>query len=176
MQVAREAAERRKREEEEAASARMAAEKTAAMEAERKAAAEKAALTDEVAPKLKDMVVRFVAAHHKKSLEGDVQGMVADYSDKVDYFTNGVVDRAWILQDEATYHNSHLMVEERVMGDVTVKHATQGGDYAVSYDLRVQAQNLGTRKPVNGVFSVRLVITHTSEGMRIILHHSEKKP
>ena len=176
VQVAREAAERRKREEEEAASARMAAEKTAAMEAERKAAAEKAALTDEVAPKLKDMVVRFVAAHHKKSLEGDVQGMVADYADKVDYFTNGVVDRAWILQDEATYHNSHLMFEERVMGDVNVKHATQGGDYAVSYDLRVQAQNLGTRKAVGGVFSVKMVITHTSEGMRIILQHSEKKP
>jgi hypothetical protein len=175
-QVARDAVERRKREEAEAASARVAAEKTAAMEAERKAAAEKAALTDEVAPKLKDMVVRFVAAHHKKSLEGDVQGMVADYADKVDYFTNGMVDRAWILRDEATYHNSHLMFEEKVIGDVTVKHATQGDGYEVSYKLRVQAQNMGTRKPVDGIFSVRLVITHTSEGMRIILHHSVKEP
>jgi hypothetical protein len=117
-----------------------------------------------------------VAAHHKKSLEGDVQGMVADYADKVDYFTNGVVDRAWILRDEATYHNSHLMFEERVVGDVTVKHATQGDGYTVSYDLRVQAQNLGTRKAVGGVFSVKMVITHTSEGMRIMLQHSEKKP
>ena len=176
VQVAREAAERRKREEEESASSRMAAEKTAAMEAARKAAAEKAALTDEVAPKLKDMIVRFVAAHHKKSLEGDVKGMVADYADKVDYFTNGLVDRAWILRDEATYHNAHLMFEERVIGDVTVKHSTQGDGYAVSYDLRLQAQNMGTRKPIDGVFSVRMVITHTSEGMRIILQHSEKKP
>lgn len=176
VQVAREAAERRKREEEEAASARMAAEKKATMEAELKAAAEKAALTDEIAPKLKDIVVRFVAAHHKKSLEGDVQGMVADYADKVDYFTNGVVDRAWISRDEATYHNSHLMFEERVMGDVRVKHSIQGGDYDVAYDLRVQAQNMATRKPIDGIFSVRMVIAHTSEGMRIILQHSEKKP
>ncbi len=175
-QMARETAERRKREEEEAASARMAAEKAAAMEAERKAAAEKAALTDEVAPKLKDMVVRFVAAHHKKSLDGDVQGMVADYADKVDYFTNGVVDRDWIMRDEATYHNSHFMFEEQVIGDVRVKHATQSNGYEASYDLRVKAQNMATRKPIDGVFSVRLVITHTSEGMRIILHHSEKKP
>ncbi len=176
VSVAREAAERRNREEEEAAAARMAAEKTAAMAAERKAAAEKAALTDEIAPKLKDMVVRFVAAHHKKSLEGDVQGLVADYADKVDYFTNGAVDRAWILRDEATYHNAHLMFEERVMGDVRVKHAIQGGDYEVAYDLRVQAQNMATRKPIDGIFSVRMVIAHTSEGMRIILQHSEKKP
>jgi hypothetical protein len=176
VKVAREEAERRKREEDEAASARMSAEKTAAMEAERKAAAEKAASTDLVAPKLKDLVVRFVAAHHKKSLDGDVQGMVADYADRVDYFTNGVVDRAWILRDEATYHNSHFMFEERIMGDMKVTHATQGDGYEAAYDLRVQAENMGTRKPVGGVFSVKMVITHTSEGMRIILQHSEKKP
>jgi hypothetical protein len=176
VEVARVAAERRKREEAEVASARMAAEKAAAMEAERKVAAEKAASTDVVAPKLKDMVVRFVEAHHKKSLDGDVQGMVADYADKVDYFTNGVVDRAWILRDEATYHNSHFMFEERIMGDMAVKHATQGDGYEAAYDLRVQAQNMGTRKPIDGIFSVRMVITHTSEGMRIILQHSEKKP
>lgn len=174
--AASESAERRKREEEAAAATRMAAEKAAAMEAERRAAAEKAALNDEIAPKLKDLVVRFVAAHHKKSLNGDVQGMVDDYAERVDYFTNGFVDRAWIFRDEQAYHSAHLMFEERILGDVTVKYADRGNGYVVTYDLRVQAQNQGTRKLVEGVFSVRMVITHTSEGMRIILQHSEKKP
>lgn len=175
-QAAREAAERRKREEEVAATARMAAEKAAALEAERKAAAEKAMQRDEITPKLKDMIVRFVSGHHQKSLDGDVKGMVADYADKVDYFKNGVVDRAWILRDEVDYHNSHVVLGERIIGDVMVKHAADSSGYEAIYDLRVQAQNITTRKLIDAAFSVRMVINLTPEGMRIILQHSEKKP
>ena len=174
--TAREEDERRKREAETAAISRMAAEKAAAAEAERKAAMEKAERDSEVAPKLKELIVRFVQHHHQKSLESDVRGMVADYAGKVDYFTNGEVDQAWILRDEETYHNTHSIKEERILRDVTVKPTAKGDGYEVTYDLHVLAQNLVTLKVVDGVFSVRMIIAHTAEGLRIILQHSEKKP
>jgi hypothetical protein len=176
---AKEEAARKMKAEEEARLVKIVQEQAAAMAAERKTAAEKAAAAAMAANAnqvLDEQIRKFVKAHHQKSKEGDVHGLVGDYTTRVDYFKNGVVDRAWVLQDEMKYHTSHIVLDEAVVGDIAIKPAGGGVGHEATYLLRAQTQDLNNNKIGGGMFAVKLIILETSEGLRIGLHHSEKKP
>ncbi|MBL9132414.1 MAG: hypothetical protein JNG86_14510, partial [Verrucomicrobiaceae bacterium] len=154
-------------------------EKEAAMEAARQSAAEHteaAARKAEVEPKLKSMIADFVRKHHQKSKDSDVDGLVGDYAARVDYFNKGIVERSWILEDEKKYHATQAIHEERITSDIIIRPDLKSGGYEVLYDLRLHAQNITNNKESGGDFSTRLIIGPTSEGLKIILHHSQKKP
>lgn len=170
--TAREEAERKKQQDEMAAAARMAAEKAAAMDAERKAAEVKTA--DE--NKLKAEIEAFVRKHHQKSKDSDVTGMVSDYAVKVDYFDKGVVEQNWILEDEMKYHSTQVILDERIISDIVIRPDLKSGGYETLYDLRLHAQNITTNKVSGGDFATRLVIRPTAQGLKIMLHHSQRKP
>ncbi len=66
--------------------------------------------TTNVSQPVDNPIRQFILNHHRKSEQGDATAMAADYADRVDYFSDGVVTSSHILRDEVQYHQSHRVL------------------------------------------------------------------
>jgi hypothetical protein len=79
----------------------------------------------------------FLLQHHAKSSRSDVNGLVADYGEKVDHFSHGIVDRAFIRKDELEYHAPGIKVTEEIFTRPNFsKIATNA--YSANYSITYQ--------------------------------------
>lgn len=119
---------------------------------------------------LANTVAQFVASHHKKASEGRVRDVVQDYAEMVDHFSNGMVLRDFILEDETKYHRNYNFVHEEVVGDVRVSNAGEGLLQA-QYVMRNQWQKAADGKQGGGLFDVTLTLAPQSGGSFLITKH-----
>ncbi len=115
----------------------------------------------------------FLILHHAKSSRGDVNGLIADYGEKVNHFNNGIVDRAFIRKDESEYHSSGTRVTETIITLPSIKRLPSDGNtwsvnYSISYH-RVRSDGRWTK----GISDVSLIIEVTNDGPLIVSQHAQ---
>jgi hypothetical protein len=115
-------------------------------------------------------IVNFITLHHQKSSNRDVDGMMADYAERVEHFKAGVVDRAYIRAEEEEYHAPGYTISERLRGAVRlseVEHDRVLAEYELQF-LRVGPDASWTK----GAADVTLEIQTTPQGLRIVKQNS----
>jgi hypothetical protein len=115
----------------------------------------------------------FLVAHHLKSTQGDVNGLISDYAERVDHFNNGVVNREFILKDELAYHSPGSRVSENIVTKPTI--ASLGNNrfsatYSISFH-RVRPDGHW----VKGQSEIDLQIEITPQGPRIIRQRAQSR-
>lgn len=115
---------------------------------------------------VEDQIKDFVTAHHLAAQAGDVDRLVRNYDERVDHFNNGWVDRQFIQQDELKYHGENAVLEERILGPITVMPSV-GTVHSVIYALRVSIQNRASGQAKTFTFDVSLGVVETPDGFRI---------
>jgi len=90
---------------------------------------------------LQGEIERFVYEHLRKSVNGDISGMLADYADRVDYYDNGYVDRSFIMRDRQTYANGWPSLKIMPSGGIRFNDTSNLTRIMVSFDYRFDARN-----------------------------------
>jgi hypothetical protein len=115
-------------------------------------------------------VVEFIGAHHAKANRGDVNGLVNDYADRVLYFKNGMVDKAFIFRDEAKSRDAYRKMSESIIYPITVRELPQQ-HYQVHYEIAYEGIKKDNRR-VNGTSNVYLSLAITPNGLKILSQQS----
>lgn len=118
---------------------------------------------------------RFVHLHHEKAARGDVEGVVADYAEVVDHFSNGLVNRDFILRDETAYHAKLASQTEVVNGGILIIKMIEKNVYEARYPLKVRWTKANGESG-GGVFGVELRVRMKGDSFEIIRHRSVKLP
>ncbi len=121
-----------------------------------------------------ERVRAFVKAHHQKSVNGDVAGMVNDYAVRVDYFDKGLVDPNWIFQDEMRYHSSHTVIEETVVDPIRMTKLNNG--YTASYVLKTRTRENASQRFAEMTFDVSLILVEPFGSLQISRQRTTRKP
>ncbi len=122
-------------------------------------------------------IEQFVFAHHAKSSQGDIDGLVSDYADRIDDLDYGMVDRDFIRSDETKYHGPGVRISERVGGQISIE-TLNGNAFVARYQLLFERQT-PAGKLTTGVSQVELGILETPGGPKItrqrssVLNHQE---
>ena len=115
----------------------------------------------------------FIVQHHLKASEGRIREMVQDYAEQVDHFSNGVVSRAFILEDELKYHQKFNYIHEEVVGEVKVSDLG-GGLIQAQYVMRNHLVKADGSQS-DGEFEVTLSMAQQPDGgWRIVKHRTAK--
>lgn len=86
-----------------------------------------------------EAVKRFVQQHHDKASAGNIDGMMADYADIVDFLDKGRVLKDVIAKDEITHRQSWPRGNEAIQGAITLQ---QNGDaWNASYTVEFRNEN-----------------------------------
>lgn len=90
---------------------------------------------------LRAEIERFVYEHLRKTVNSDINGLVADYGDRVDYYDNGIVERSFIAKDRQTYTAGWPTLKITGLTNIRINE-TPGGDRAtIWFDYKFDAQN-----------------------------------
>jgi hypothetical protein len=109
----------------------------------------------------------FIHGHHAKSSRNDVNGLVADYADRVDHFEKGVVTREAIRAEELEYHGPGVKVTE-VLTEEPKLSEIGNKSYGAKYTIRFERTNAVNGKWARGTADVELTIELTNDGPRIV--------
>jgi serine/threonine protein kinase len=90
---------------------------------------------------LRAEIEKFVYEHHRKSVNGDIAGMLADYAERVDYYENGFVDRSFIAKDRQTYSTAWPSMKISGMGNFRINETPGSNRVTVWFDYRFDATN-----------------------------------
>lgn len=126
-----------------------------------------------VPEKAANLLRSFIVAHHAKSSRSDVEGLLADYGEKVDHFNNGVVDRNFIRKDEIDYHSPGTQVTE-TMSTQPVFRQLDAASFEATYTIgfhRIRPDGKWTK----GFSDISLVIEMTPGGPRIVRQRAQNR-
>lgn len=120
----------------------------------------------EVPDRMAELLRSFVMSHHAKSTRGDVEGLVADYADRVDHLKGSVVDRETIRQEELAYHSPGTRVSETVVGDIKISAA---GEYLYRANYTIRYEQIRPNGAwARGLSDIDLVIDVGRASPRVI--------
>lgn len=125
----------------------------------------------DVPPEVKGRLIGFIQLHHVKSSRNDVTGMLADYGERIDYLSHGIVDRNFIRKDETGYHSPGTRVLETVRPTPVIEELA-GGGYAANYSMAFEWHQANGRWS-KGLADVSLQIEMTPEGPKITRQRAE---
>jgi serine/threonine protein kinase len=86
-------------------------------------------------------ITAFVYEHLRKSVNADINGLLADYADHVDYYENGYVDHSFIAKDRQTYSAGWPMVKIVPSGPVRNSENANANRVTIWFDYRFDARN-----------------------------------
>jgi hypothetical protein len=84
-------------------------------------------------------VMTFITEHHAKSSRGDINGMIADYDQNVDFLDKGRLTRSSIESEESLNHAKWPKCSERVEG--AIRAMELGDHWSVFYTLNFRNEN-----------------------------------
>ena len=87
-----------------------------------------------------DAIKLFLRAHHLKASQGDIQGYLTDYAERVDYFSDGFVGHQHIAQDQRSYRQKFPKATETIVGDVDLQYPR--GRIQAVYKLRSELEDV----------------------------------
>jgi hypothetical protein len=109
-----------------------------------------------------ERIRRFVAEHHRKVGDRDLEGFVGDYADAVDLNDKGLVAPDFIRRDQAAYLPRYDELSETLAGEVEV--VPIGGGWRVRYPIRSHAVKRADGKVFDRVVRLTLDIRHDEHG------------
>jgi hypothetical protein len=90
---------------------------------------------------LRAEIDKFVYEHLRKSVNADINGLLADYGDRVDYYENGYVDHSFIAKDRQTYSAAWPGVKIVPSGPVRSTENANNNRVTIWFDYRFDARN-----------------------------------
>jgi hypothetical protein len=111
-------------------------------------------------------VVSFVTAHHNKANRGDLNALVADYADQVNYFGNGSADRAFIFRTEAKSRGGFRQMSEAIISAIEITELAPQ-HYRAYYQIAFQAVKKNNQR-VSGTSNVYLFLKPGPRGLQIV--------
>jgi hypothetical protein len=90
---------------------------------------------------LQGEINRFVTSHLQKTVDANINGLVADYADRVDYYDYGYVDRSFIVKDRQTYTAGWPYLRLSPHGSVGLRATGATGQIEASFSYRFEARN-----------------------------------
>ena len=90
---------------------------------------------------LRAEIDKFVYEHLRKSVNGDISGMLADYADHVFYYDNGYVDQAFIAKDRQTFSAAWPTMKIVPIREVRISESPNSDRLTISFDYRFDARN-----------------------------------
>ncbi|MEY2565003.1 MAG: eukaryotic-like serine/threonine-protein kinase [Verrucomicrobiota bacterium] len=120
---------------------------------------------------LRAEIEKFVYEHLRKSVNADISGIVADYSDRVDYYENGYVDHSFIARDRQTYAAGWPTVKIAPFGSLRISERGNTDRVTISFDYRFDARNSKGIHSLGTAFNTWVLDT-SSGGLKI---ESEKQ-
>lgn len=119
-----------------------------------------------------EAIEAFVRRHHRNATLRKLDQFVMDYApSKVDYFTNGLVDRHFILREHQAYQEKWQRIVEIVKEPIQVRRLGNGR-YSVRYDMDFK-QSKADGSWASGTSAITLVIQSAEGGLRIISQKAE---
>lgn len=116
----------------------------------------------------------FIANHHAKSSANDVDGLIANYADRVDHFDKGVVSREVVRAEEIQYHGPGVKVSELLTDEPKI--SAQGNNrYSAIYTIRYDRSNAANGKWSRGFADIELTIEITKDGPRIVRQRAKTR-
>ncbi len=86
-----------------------------------------------------DDVKSFVESHHHKASEGDLDGVIADYADSVDFLDKGVIPRGRIADEEIAHKQKWPTGNETVRGGIAA--VMEDGIWKAYYTIEFYNEN-----------------------------------
>lgn len=103
-------------------------------------------------------VPAFIHAHHKNASEGDMNGLMEDYADVVDYLGEPKTTREQIRAKSTDYHEQWPVVSEEVVQPINVVNDANG--YVASYTTKWRTEREGEWR--SGKNDLNLTLHHTT--------------
>ena len=72
---------------------------------------------------------------------GDIDGMLTNYAERVQYLSSGVVDKSFIARDARAYRKRWKYVKYEMVGDPTINTASEANTINAENEQRFQVQN-----------------------------------
>ena len=86
-------------------------------------------------------IEKFVYEHLRKSMNADISGMLVEYADRVDYYDNGYVDRAFIAKDRQTFATGWPTLRISALNIVQVSDTANSGRVTIWFNYHFDALN-----------------------------------
>jgi hypothetical protein len=106
----------------------------------------------------------FVLQHLQKCSNRDIAGVVADYTDVVDYYENGFVGRSFIAQDREKYAASWPALSIQLTSEIAFD-ASNAPRVIVTFNYTFEARN--GRKASRGSAQNTWTLLQTADGLKI---------
>ena len=114
---------------------------------------------------LANQVRNFLHEHHAKSSRGDIDGLTADYAERVDHLRGGIVPREQIRAEEIKSHQPGSVLTEAIQGDIRLTRPAEN-EVRANYTMRFE-QRLATGSWAAGFSELDLTMELTPTGPRI---------
>lgn len=131
--------------------------------------------TGEVPEATKLAIATFIREHHAKANPHDLEDFVKDYADRVDHFTNGMVDHAFILKDERKFHEAFNTYFEAVVDEDLKLKPLPGGAVEATYTMVNRFRRESDMKQGGGPFAVTLTLQQIGGSWKIVKQRSATK-
>jgi hypothetical protein len=109
----------------------------------------------------------FVRSHMQKTVNNDLESIVSDYSERVDYYTDGIVNRNFIRADRQKFVQSWPDFSIQFISDVQVTDTGDTNVKIATFNYNFIAKNSARGKRSAGSASDTWTIVNTSSGLQI---------
>lgn len=100
-----------------------------------------------MSPQLGNQLRAFLREHHAKSSRGDVDGLVANYAERVDHLTGSIVTRDRIREEEMRSRKPGSSLLETVRGEIGLVRISENevwANYTMYFEQRMPSGNWAT--------------------------------
>ena len=115
-------------------------------------------------------VQSFLENHHRKASQGDVQGMVADYADLVDFLNKGKILKEQIAKEEYSHRELWPKGHELIQGEIKIEQSGEQWKATYSVDFRNEAKDGEWQ---SGVVDLEIKLMRFSSGLKIVSQKGE---
>jgi hypothetical protein len=112
----------------------------------------------------KAFVDRYLAAQNS----GDLATLLSLYSDEVDYFTMGLVSKAFISKDKDSYYRRWSQVRNTLSSDLTIRSGADSNEMIVSFSIEFLVSNSLRGASIHGTATDILTIRRINDRLTIV--------
>jgi hypothetical protein len=109
----------------------------------------------------------FVKAHMQRTVNNDIDGVVADYTDRVDHYSDGMVGHDFIRADRQKYVKAWPDLTIQFTSEVQVTDTTESNIKVATFSYSFRAVNSAKGKHSDGTATDTFWIENTTSGLKI---------
>ena len=110
-------------------------------------------------------VESFIRSRLQTEASHDIDRILGNYADRVNYWDNGVVDRDFIRKDKATYFERWPVTREEIEGPINVTRS--GDDWIARFKTRFRVENPAKGVVIQGIQEATYTLQFSDGAFRI---------